>query len=56
MNIIMKKFLLIAAITVGSLSMTATASPEKHKLTPEQQALKKEMLEKYGLELRRMDS
>jgi len=43
----MKKFLFITAIILGSVLMTASAGPAKHKLTSEQQVLKKEMLEKY---------
>ena len=44
----MKK-LIIFIVLAGALSLTASASEGKHKLTPEQEALKKEMLQKYDL-------
>jgi len=43
----MKKLLAVIAVLGCALSLTANAGPAKHKLTPEQKALRKEMLEKY---------
>src|SRR5438477_3194852 len=44
---IMKKLLAVIAVIVCTVSLSARAEPRKHKLTPEQKALKKEILEKY---------
>jgi len=43
----MKKLLVAIAVLVCGFSLTASAGQGKHKLTPEQKALRKEMLEKY---------
>jgi len=43
----MNKLALAIAGIVCAVSLTVQAGQGKHKLTPEQQALKKEMLEKY---------
>ena len=43
----MKKLLVAIAVLVCGFTLTANAGQEKHKLTPEQKALRKEMLEKY---------
>ena len=43
----MKKLLVAVAVLVCAFSLTASAGQGKHKLTPEQKALRKEMLEKY---------
>jgi len=43
----MKKMLLVIAGVLCAFSLTANATEEKHKLTPEQKALRKEMIEKY---------
>jgi len=43
----MKKMLLVIAGILCAFSLTANASEGKHKLTPEQKALRKEMIEKY---------
>jgi hypothetical protein len=43
----MKKLLVVVAVLVCAFSLTASAGQGKHKLTPEQKALRKEILEKY---------
>jgi hypothetical protein len=43
----MKKLLVAIAVLVCATSLTASAGQGKHKLTPEQKDLRKEMLEKY---------
>ena len=43
----MKKMLLVIAGVLCAFSLTANATEGKHKLTPEQKALRKEMIEKY---------
>ncbi len=43
----MKKFSIAIACLTCALSLTAYAGEGKRKLTPEQRALRKEMLEKY---------
>jgi hypothetical protein len=43
----MKKLLIVIAGLVCAFALTANAKEAKHKLTPEQKALRKELLEKY---------
>ncbi len=43
----MKKLLIGTAVLICAFCVTASAGQGKHKLTAEQKALKKEMLEKY---------
>jgi len=43
----MKKMLLVTAAILCAVSLTANASEGKHKLTPEQKALRKEIIAKY---------
>jgi len=43
----MKKMLLVTAAILCAVSLTANASQGKHKLTPEQKALRKEIIAKY---------
>ena len=43
----MKKLLVVIAVLVCAVCLTASAGQGKHKLTPEQKALRKEMLQKY---------
>ncbi len=43
----MKKMLLVTAAILCAISLTANASEGKHKLTPEQKALRKEIIAKY---------
>ena len=43
----MKKLLVAVTMLVCAISLTASAGQGKHKLTPEQKALRKEMLQKY---------
>jgi len=43
----MKKTLLVTAAILCAVSLTANASEGKHKLTPEQKALRKEIIAKY---------
>ena len=43
----MKKLFVTMAALVFACSLTASAGQGKHKLSPEQKALRKEMLEKY---------
>ena len=43
----MKKMLLVIVGILGAFSLTANASQGKHKLTPEQKALRKEIIAKY---------
>jgi len=43
----MKKMLLVIAGILCAFSLTAKASEGKHKLTPEQKALRKEIIAKY---------
>ena len=43
----MKKLLVAIAALVFACSLTASAGQGKHKLTPEQKTLRKEILEKY---------
>ena len=43
----MKKMVIVIAGIICALSLTANASERKHKLTPEQKALRKEMIAKY---------
>ncbi len=43
----MKKMLRVIAGVLCAFSLTANAGEGKHKLTPEQKALRKEMIEKY---------
>ena len=43
----MKKILRVIAAILCAMSLTANASEGKHKLTPEQRALRKEIIAKY---------